>query len=46
MGLDGTSVLGWGEKQPVLVAEKLGQLDRAARLWGAANSLRHVSGVS
>jgi tetratricopeptide (TPR) repeat protein len=35
-----------GRGAPCGVAEKLGQLDRAARLWGAADSLRHVSGVT
>lgn len=38
--------LTWGVERLAEVAEKLGQLDRAARLWGAANSLRNVSGVS
>lgn len=38
--------LTWGVERLAEVAEKLGQLDRAARLWGAADSLRHISGVS
>jgi predicted ATPase len=38
--------LTWGVERLAEVAEKLGQLDRAARQWGAADSLRHVSGVS
>ncbi len=38
--------LTWGVERLAEVAEKLGQLDRAARLWGAADSLRQVSGVS
>jgi predicted ATPase len=36
----------WGVERLAEVAEKLGQLDRAARLWGAADSLRNVSGMS
>jgi predicted ATPase len=36
----------WGVERLAEVAEKLGQLDRAVRLWGAAESLRKVSGVS
>jgi predicted ATPase len=36
----------WGVERLAEVAEKLGQWDRAARLWGAADSLRNVSGVS
>ncbi|RPJ27569.1 MAG: tetratricopeptide repeat protein [Chloroflexi bacterium] len=38
--------LTWGVERLAEVAEKLGQLERAARLWGAADALRHVSGVS
>jgi hypothetical protein len=38
--------LTWGVERLAEVAEKVGQLDRAARLWGAADSLRNVSGVS
>lgn len=38
--------LTWGVERLAEVAEKLDQADRAARLWGAADSLRHVSGVS
>jgi predicted ATPase/Tfp pilus assembly protein PilF len=38
--------LTWGVERLAEVAEKLGQLERAARLWGAADTLRHVSGVS
>ncbi len=38
--------LTWGVERLAEVAERLGQLDRAARLWGAADSLRNVSGVS
>ena len=36
----------WGVERLAEAAEKLGQLDRAARLWGAADALRNVSGVS
>ncbi len=38
--------LTWGVERLAEVAEQLGQFDRAARLWGAADALRHVSGVS
>lgn len=38
--------LTWGVERLAEVAEKQGQLERAARLWGAADALRHVSGVS
>jgi tetratricopeptide (TPR) repeat protein len=38
--------LTWGVERLAEVAERLGQLERAARLWGAADALRHVSGVS
>jgi tetratricopeptide (TPR) repeat protein len=38
--------LTWGVERLAEVAETLGQPERAARLWGAADALRHVSGVS
>jgi len=38
--------LTWGVERLAEVAERLGQLERAARLWGAADALRQVSGVS
>lgn len=38
--------LTWGVERLAEVAEKAGRPDRAARLWGAASSLRDVSGVS
>jgi predicted ATPase/Tfp pilus assembly protein PilF len=38
--------LTWGVERLAEVAERVGQLERAARLWGAAAALRHVSGVS
>jgi predicted ATPase/Tfp pilus assembly protein PilF len=37
--------LAWGVERLAEAAEKLDQPDRAARLWGAANTLRQVTGV-
>lgn len=37
--------LGWGMERLAEAAEKLNKPEHAARLWGAADSLRRVSGV-
>lgn len=37
--------LAWGIERMAEAAEKLGKPEHAARLWGAADSLRRVSGV-
>jgi len=37
--------LAWGVERAAEVAEQAGHLERAARLWGAANALRSFSGM-